>query len=182
MNYKKLNFLKLYRILFFSNFILFFALFTVTMIFPQSFAVFSRTLPVCDLQKDFIHSLMEYWSFSILPMCVIFVLGLTFYIPALSPVISAFNGIYLALDIYTYFGTHGIFYAGTMSFISLCISWIYLWYTAYTSCNSIRLFISDIPFLKSISASFVGKYIVWFALFSAMVFIMNIAQCIMYRI
>ena len=182
LNNKKLNFRKLYQLFFYANFLLFIVLFSLAFIFPQSFSIFSHSPYVCDIQKSFVPALMEYWSLSIIPMCVIFILGMTFYIPILSFAISGLNGIHLAFEIYSYFDTYNYFYAGTMSFIALCISWIYLWYTSYVSCNSIRLFISDLPFFKNLTFSFTGKYIMWFALFSVMVLVMNVAQCIMYRI
>lgn len=182
LNNRKIDFRKLYRLLFCSNFLFFIVLFTVAYVFPQKFSVLYHTPHMCNLEKDFMPSLIEYWSFSLIPMCFIFILGLTFYVPVLSLVISSLNGIFLAFETYSYFDTYNFFFAVTMSFIALCISWIYLWYTSYVSCNSIRLFISDMPFFKNISFSFTGKYIMWFVLFSIMVLIMNVAQCIMYRI
>lgn len=179
---KKLNYRILYRLLFYANLFLFTVLFLVTLIFPQSFSIPGHTLRICDIQKDFTLSLIEYWASSILPLCAIFILGMTFYIPLISLAVSALNGICLALDICSYFNTYNFFYAGTMSFIALCISWIYLWYASYVSCNSVRMYMSDLPFFKNISFSLTGKYIFWFVAFSIMILVMNTAQCIMYRI
>ena len=182
MNNRKIDYRKLYRLFFCANLFLFIALFTITYMFPQCFSAFSHTPHICDVQKAFVPSLLEHWSLSVLPMCIIFILGLTFYVPILSFIISSLNGILLAFEIYSYFDMYNFFFAATMSFIALCISWIYLWYTSYVSCSSVRLFISDTPFFKNISFSFTGKYIIWFVLFSVMVLLMNVAQCIMYRI
>ncbi len=115
-------------------------------------------------------------------MCVVFLVGLTIYIPALSLASGAFVGIILALDIYAFFGSFGVFFAVTMTFIRLCAAWLIMWYLSYISTASVRLYTSGTPFIRTLDYVFVGKYILWFAVFALAMLMLDFAQCLMYRI
>ena len=179
---KREAFFRLYRIFFYINFLFFIIFLFSAAIMPETFSFFKHTAPVCDREKDFMQSLFEYWAISLIPMCVVFLIGLTIYIPIFSVIYNACSGACVALNIHAFFTTYGTFFAITMSFIEICTAWLHLWYSSYLSGNSVRLYTSNLPFSKNMTFSFIGKYIIWFALFAITVLLSDIAQCIMYRI
>lgn len=180
--YDKREFLRLYRIFFTVNsaFCLIFSL--LCFLVPNDFAFINHTLCVCDTKQNFCASLLGFWLWDILPLCIVFLIGLTIYIPILSVACSAFAGIILSLDIYAFFESFGIFFAITMTFIRLCAVWLFMWYLSYISACSVRLYTSGTSFVRTLDYVFVGKYILWFAVFAFAVLALDAAQCLMYRI
>ena len=159
-----------------------FTAFLVCIFLPSEFDFIGHSLRVCSKSDSFGASLIEFWLWDTLPICIVFLAGLTIYIPVLSIACSAFGGIILALDVYAFFNSFGVFFAITMTFIRLCAVWLFLWYLSYISTACIRLYTSPAPISKGLDYVFVGKYIVWFAVFAISTLLLDCAQCIMYRI
>lgn len=180
--YGERDFFKLYRIFFAVNSAVCLIFLIICFFTPNDFAFINHTLRVCDKNRGFYSSLFEFWLWDIIPMCVVFLVGLTIYIPALSLASGAFVGIILALDIYAFFGSFGVFFAVTMTFIRLCAAWLIMWYLSYISTASVRLYTSGTPFIRTLDYVFVGKYILWFAVFALAMLMLDFAQCLMYRI
>ena len=176
------DFFKLYRIFFIVNCAVCFIFLIISFFLPDEVNFFNHSLRMCDENNSFGLSLLTFWLLDMLPMCIVFLVGLTFYIPILSLACSAFAGIVLALDIYAFFGNFGIFFALTMSFIRLCATWLFMWYLSYISTASVRIYTAGNSFIRSLDYTFLAKYIIWFAIFAISALVLDTAQCIMYRI
>lgn len=176
------SFFKIYRLFFIINCsVCLIALITCFFI-PEKFTFLNHKLRVCSQNLSFLSTLTEFWLYDMIPMSILFLAGLTIYIPALSVSFSAFSGIILALDTFLLFSQYGIFFSLTMILIKLCILWLTIWYISYISTASIQLYTSEVSFVKTIDFIIIGKYIVWFAILALSLFLLDMAQCIMYRI
>lgn len=180
--YNNRDFFKLYKIFFAVNGAFCLIFLALCFFVPSDFAFLNHTLRICDKEQNFYASLLAFWLWDILPTCVVFLIGLTIYIPVLSVACSSFTGIILALDIYAFFESFGIFFAITMTFIRLCAAWLFMWYLSYISTFSVRLYTSSTSFTHTLDYVIVGKYIIWFAVFAFAVLALDTAQCLMFRI
>ncbi|MBE6687827.1 MAG: hypothetical protein E7588_00960 [Ruminococcaceae bacterium] len=142
----------------------------------------NHTLRTCSREQSFFDALLKFWLWDIIPVCFVFLSGLTIYIPVISVSCSVFQGFVLALDVYAFFSNFSVFFAITMTFIRICAMWMFIWYLSYISSSSVKIYTSQMPFIHALNYVFVGKYIVWFTVFAFSALLLDAAQCLMYRI